>query len=91
MPEKIERIQRNFLWSRTQKKNKLSLVNWEEVCKPKNKGGLGVRRLQDLNNALLTKIGWRLGEENIDWGNIMKDKYLSNTSFNWNLFNNDLP
>ena len=68
----------------------MSSVNWEEVCKPKNKGGLGVRRLWDLNNSLLTKIGWRLGEENTNWGNIMKAKYLSNTPFNWNLFSDDL-
>ena len=90
MVDKIERIQRNFLWSGTEEKNKLSLVNWEEVCKPKEKGGLGVRRLRDLNKAILTKIGWRLGEDNTDWGNIMKAKYLSNSLFTWNLFNNDL-
>ena len=82
MAEKIERIQRNFLWSGTEERNKVSLVNWEEVCKPKNKGGLGVRRLRDLNKALLMKIGWRLGEDNIDWGNVMKAKYLSNSPFN---------
>ena len=57
MAEKIERIQQNFLWSGIEEKNKLSLVNWEELCKPKNKGVLGVRRLQDLNKALLRKIG----------------------------------
>ena len=38
MAEKIERVQRNFLWSGMEEKNKLSLVNWEEVCKPKGKG-----------------------------------------------------
>ena len=68
----------------------MSLVNWEEVCKPKEKGGLGVRRLCDLNKALLMKIGWRLGEDSTNWGNIMKVKYLSNSLFTWNLFNNDL-
>ena len=57
MADRIERIQRNFLWSGTKEKNKLSLVNWEEVCKPKEKGGLRVRRLHDLNKALLMNIG----------------------------------
>lgn len=42
MVKKIERIQRNFLWSGTEEKNKLNLVNWEKVCKPKAKGGLGL-------------------------------------------------
>ena len=90
MAEKIKRIQRNFLWSRIEEKNKLSLVNWEQVCKPKGKGGLGIRRMKDLNKSLLTKIGWRLAEGNTGWENTMKAKYLSNTSFRWNLYNNDL-
>lgn len=47
--------------------------------------------MKDLNKSLLTKIGWRLAEGNMRWGNIMKAKYLSNTSFRWNLYNNDLP
>ena len=64
MADRIEGIQKIFLWSGTEEKNKLSLVNWEEVCNSKEKGGLGLRRLRDLNKALLTKIGWRLGEDN---------------------------
>ena len=76
MANRIERIQMNFLWSGTEEKKKLSLVNWEEVCKPKEKAGLGIRRLHDLNKALLVNIGWILGEDNTDWGNIMKAKYL---------------
>ena len=50
-----------------------------------------MRKMKDLNKALLTKVGWRLAEGNTGWGNIMKAKYLSNTSFRWNLYNNDLP
>ena len=76
---------------RSEEKNKLSLVNWEEVCKPKAKGGLGIRKMKDLNKALLTKIGWRLAEGNTGWGTIMKAKYLSHTPFQWTLYNNDLP
>ena len=91
MVEKIERVQRNFLWSGIEERNKMSLVNWEEVCKPKCKGLLGARRMKDLNKSPLTKIGWRLEEGKIGWGNIMKAKYFSNTSFRWNLYNNDLP
>ena len=91
MADSYEKIQRNFLWSGLEEKNKLSLVSWEEVCKPKAKRGLGVRRLGYLNKTLLTKVGWRLVEKNTDWSNIMKAKYLSNSSFIYHLFNNNFP
>ena len=81
MADRIERIQRIFLWSGMGEKNKLSLVNREVVYKPKEKGGLGVRRLKDLNKALVAKVGWRLGKSTVDWSKIMKTKYLSNTQF----------
>ena len=47
-----------------EEKNKLNLVKWEEVCKPKKKGGLRIRRIKYLSKALLSKVGWRHGEYN---------------------------
>lgn len=43
-----------------------------------------------MNNPLLTKIGWRLGDSNTDWSEIMRAKYLSSTQFIYKLYN-DLP
>ena len=36
-------IQRNFLWGGRGEKAKFSLVRWEDVCKPKEQQGLGLR------------------------------------------------
>ena len=45
--------------------NKIHLVNWRTVNLGKEKGGLGIRRLDLLNRALLGKWAWRfLVEEN---------------------------
>jgi hypothetical protein len=35
-------------------------VKWEVVCKDKRKGGLGVRKLEVVNQSLLMKWRWRL-------------------------------
>src|SRR4051812_30936771 len=53
----IDRGRRHCLWARREEweKQAQSLVAWETVCKPKNKGGLGVRNLEIQNDALLLK------------------------------------
>jgi hypothetical protein len=51
-------------------------VKWEDVCKPKRFGGLGVRDLRVVNISLLTKWRWRLLDNNPSlWKNIIRSKY----------------
>ena len=39
--ERLERIQREFLWGRGNLEKKPHLFNWKTVCTEKKKGGLG--------------------------------------------------
>ena len=41
---KIERLQRDFLWSGIREGKRDHLVSWDVVCNPKVKGGLGLGR-----------------------------------------------
>ncbi|KAJ9690971.1 hypothetical protein PVL29_013233 [Vitis rotundifolia] len=50
---RLQRIQRDFLWGDLGDRSKIHLVKWSDVCKAKNFGGLGIRRLHSLNQALL--------------------------------------
>ena len=59
---RIERLQRDFLWNDSIGKKKYHLVQWENVCKPLSKGGLGIRSVEKVNKALLGKWLWRVGE-----------------------------
>ena len=52
---RLEIIQKDFLWGGLGDRSKIHLVNWSDVCKAKNFGGLGIRRLHNLNQALLEK------------------------------------
>ena len=61
------------------------------VCKPKSRGGLEVRNISDLNNVLLTKMGWNLMKEEANWYNIPKAKYLMNLKLSHCTWRNDLP
>lgn len=56
----IEKLIRNFIWGGNGDNRRTSLVRWEEVVKMKHNGGLGIKCMNDMNKALLAKLGWRL-------------------------------
>ncbi|KAL7214682.1 hypothetical protein ACSBR1_026965 [Camellia fascicularis] len=81
----IDRLNRNFLWGDTLEHRKIHLIKWDQVCKKKEDGGLGIRRARDNNLALLTKLSWKiLCDEGGLWIDVLKAKYLKhNTIHNW--------
>ena len=73
---RIEKLQRDFLWSGISGDSKLNLVKWAEVCRPVQVGGLGIRRLRSFNSALLGKWLWRYGiETDALWRKVIEAKY----------------
>ncbi|WJZ92594.1 hypothetical protein VitviT2T_011580 [Vitis vinifera] len=60
---KIERLQRDFLWSGIGEGKKDHLVRWDVMCKPKEIGGLGFGNISLRNLALLGKWLWRYPRE----------------------------
>ncbi|XP_026420609.1 uncharacterized protein LOC113316672 [Papaver somniferum] len=59
MPASVEKrlntIMQKFLWGEEDGRRKMSWVSFKRVCKPKNKGGLGIRSLRLINKSLLAK------------------------------------
>ena len=52
---KVERMQRDFLWSGVGEGKIDHLVSWDAVCKPMVKRGLGIGKIPLGNRALLGK------------------------------------
>lgn len=74
--DKINRLNRNFLWGQKGERNKIHLAKWRKVCKPKKHGVLGLRTSVENNRANSTKLGWRIiKEQDPIWVNVLKDKY----------------
>ncbi|GJX13352.1 hypothetical protein Tco_0205110 [Tanacetum coccineum] len=56
----IEMLMRGFLWCQGIMKRGKAKVAWEVVCLPKKEGGLGIRRLDHFNSALMVAHVWKL-------------------------------
>ena len=57
----------------------MHLVNWKNVTKSKDKGGLGIRNLELLNRGVLGKWAWRFAmEEDSAWRKLISIKYGTN-------------
>lgn len=50
---KIELICANFLWQ-----GKHYKISWANICKPKGQGGLGLKKLEELEEAYAIKLSW---------------------------------
>ena len=61
--DKLERIQRNFLWGRFDEVFKYPLVAWDKVIWPVEASGLGILRIGLFKQVLLGKWLWRFGKE----------------------------
>ncbi|GAU27776.1 hypothetical protein TSUD_215870 [Trifolium subterraneum] len=72
----LVRIQRNFLWGGGLVEKKLCWIKWDQICLPKNRGGLGVKNLELFNIALLSKWKWRLLDEgDTIWAGLLRFRY----------------
>ena len=80
--DEIESLCSAFLWSGSSNITSKAKVAWVEVCKPKEEGGLGVRRIQNISIVFDLKLIWRLFN-NLDslWVMWVKNTILSEESF----------
>ncbi|XP_074292168.1 uncharacterized protein LOC141619030 [Silene latifolia] len=56
---RIEAICRNYLWDGNTEYHKVPLVGWDTVTLPKNEGGLGIKKAELWNIAVVAKL--------VDW------------------------
>lgn len=78
----LDALIRKFWWGAGNSNKFMALKAWKDICKPKDKGSLGIKRFTDINSSLLAKLGWKVatGEETL-WTRMLKAKYLKNHSF----------
>ena len=77
--KQLERIQRQCLWRKQGQEYGHSLASWDLICRPKQKGGLGILNLSLQNEALLMKhLDKFYNKENVPWVQLIWDSYYYN-------------
>ena len=78
--KRLDFYRSRFFWQSDQNKQKYRLTKWNIVCRPKDQGGLGIEVLDIKNKCLLSKWLYKLINEEGVWQELLKNKYLQNSS-----------
>ena len=102
--EKLDKINRDFLWGSTNEKRRMNMVGWNKIIKSKEEWGLGIQEARAKNIALLSKLNWRTyQEQEAPWAKVILNKYCSSSrvrsrdpeklpsSPNWKVINLGFP
>lgn len=74
--KQIQSLQCNFLWGGNGESKKMAWIKWDDLCKNKKEGGLGIKNLQAFNKALLCKWIWRyLKKDNKLWKRVLSSRH----------------
>ena len=73
---KLDSIVNAFWWGHDPSHKKLHLTNWDTLTRPRQEGGLGIRKFKLMNTALLAKQYWRIcNNPNLLLTKTLKAKY----------------
>lgn len=76
---------RCFWWGFPSTSRNLTLKSWNSICTLKSTGGLGLRKMSNINQALLSKLGWKfVTSPQSLWVKLVSAKYLKHSSF-WDI------
>ncbi|CAN1774444.1 Putative ribonuclease H protein At1g65750 [Linum perenne] len=82
--EKIDQKIRNFFWGSSDNCRKVHLVSWDTICKPKDRGGLGLRKAKELNLAYMMKLAFLFFKSPNDlWVQVLQNKYFREGVNGW--------
>ncbi|KAL8502039.1 hypothetical protein ACS0TY_021246 [Phlomoides rotata] len=58
--DRIESAMYRFWWGQKHDERKVYWIAWKKLCRPRKKGGLGLKDLRSFNKVMLGKQGWRI-------------------------------
>lgn len=79
----LDKVSRKFWWLGAEINDRfLAFVSWKTICYSKWNGGLGLRQFEEINDGLLSKLGWLLASgSEMMWANLLRLKYCAQNKF----------
>lgn len=76
--EETDCINRYFFRNKDPDKKGGNLVGWDNIYKPKNLGGMGLRKAEAVNKAMQMKLLWKImNNHDSTWVRLITTKYLN--------------
>lgn len=79
--KEVDKICSAFLWSGPSLNSTGAKVAWRDICTEKSEGGLGIRKLKEVNMVYGLKLVWRMLSGISLWGKWIKGNLLKKKSF----------
>ncbi|KAH0712013.1 hypothetical protein KY289_007972 [Solanum tuberosum] len=73
--EQLHKLFAGFFWSKTGREKGKHWIAWQEMCYPKEEGGIGFRSLHIITKALFAKLWWTFRTSTSLWSTFMWNKY----------------
>ena len=87
----IDKIMRDFWWGDNIEKKKIHTIAWEKIFQTRSNGtrsngGLGIRKTETFNKALVAKKFWRIGQNpQLLLAKTLKSKYFPKINHVWEI------
>ncbi|XP_026451781.1 uncharacterized protein LOC113352131 [Papaver somniferum] len=75
--KQVEKVIRNFIWSGDAEKLKYFTILYDDLCCSRREGGLGLKKLLDVNRAMLMKLWVSIRDSDKIWARFLREKYFN--------------
>ena len=58
--DQVHRLSREFFWKKNNIEKGMPLIAWDLVCRPKDRGRIGLRKTAAVNIAFQCKLAWKI-------------------------------
>ncbi|XP_019251036.1 PREDICTED: uncharacterized protein LOC109229948 [Nicotiana attenuata] len=72
---RLHKIFARFFWSSSMEGKARHWASWDNLCLPKEEGGVGFRSLHDMSKALFCRLWWNFRTKPSLWSSFMCQKY----------------